>query len=324
MMGLLLAAATATLPPGPVDFKAQDMRIEPKDHRVFLDGDVHLTRGDLHVTGDHAVADYKKPGAPKKAARRQAVQASLGGEAVDHFTVDGKVHVQRGSRTADGERGVLDVPGQTLVLTGTPDLPPVLRDGAETLSGERILLRLDSEDVDVVRPRLILRRSLPAEGAPAGKTATRVIVEAARLQLLKERQVAEFRDDVVVRRGDAVVKSPRMDARYDKDGQLTRLEMRGGVDLKQGDRRATGQNADYDALQKTMVLTGDPKLYDRGDVLSGDRIDLALDTKEVRVVKAKGRLHPEAHKEETAAPAPGGDHRSEQHRAEQSREEGQQ
>ena len=299
MMALLLAAATAGLPPGPVDFKAQDMRIEPKDHRVFLDGDVHLTRGDLNVTGDHAVADYKKAGAPKKAVKHKAgPSTSVGGEAVDHFTVDGRVHVERGARTADGDRGVLDVPAQTLVLTGTPELPPVLRDGSETLSGDRILLRLDSEDVEVVRPRLTLRRSLPAEGTPAGKPGTRVVVEAARLQLLKERHLAEFRDEVVVRRGDAVVKSPRMDARYDQDGQLTRLEMRGGVDLRQGDRRATGKNADYDALKKTMVLTGDPKLYDRGDVLTGDRIDLALETKEVRVEKAKGRLHPEAHQEE--------------------------
>ncbi len=299
MMALLLAAATAGLPPGPVDFKAQDMRIEPKDHRVFLDGDVHLTRGDLNVTGDHAVADYKKAGAPKKAVKHKAApSASVGGEAVDHFTVDGKVHVERGTRTADGDRGVLDVPGQTLVLTGTPELPPVLRDGSETLSGDRILLRLDSEDVEVVRPRLTLRRSLPEEGAPTGKPGTRVVIEAARLQLLKERHLAEFRDEVVVRRGDAVVKSPRMDARYDQDGQLTKLEMRGGVDLRQGDRRATGKSADYDALKKTMVLTGDPKLYDRGDVLTGDRIDLALETKEVRVEKAKGRLHPEAHQEE--------------------------
>ena len=301
MMALSVAAAAtaATLPPGPLDFNAHDMRIEPKDHRVFLDGDVHLTRGDLNVTGDHAVADYKKQGTTKKATKKAAnYKAPQAGEAVDHFTVDGKVHVQRGTRTADGDRGVLDVPGQTLVLTGTPAVPPVLRDGSETLSGDRILLRLDSEDIDVVRPKLTLHRSLPAEGAPAGKTGSRVVVEAARLQLLKERRVAEFRDDVVVRRGDAVVKSPRMDARYDKDGQVTRLEMRGGVDLKQGDRRATGQNADYDALLKTLVLTGDPKLYDRGDVLTGDKIDLALETKEVRVEKAKGRLHPEAHKEE--------------------------
>jgi len=299
MIAFLLLAAAA-LPPGPVDFKAQDMRIEPKGHRVFLDGDVHLQRGDLAVTGDHAVADYKQQAAaaPKKKKQTPA-SASLGGEAVDRFTVDGKVHVERGGRTADGERGVLDVSGQTMVLTGTQEVPPVLRDGPETLSGERIVMRLDNEDVDVVKPRLLLRRSLPAEGAAEkAKPAERVKVEAARMQLFKERRLAQFRDDVVVRRGDTVVRSPRMDARYDKDGQLTLLELRGGVDLRQGDRRATGESADYDALKKLLVLTGDPKLYDRGDVLAGDRIDMALESKEVRVERAKGRLHPEVHKDE--------------------------
>lgn len=303
MIALLLAAAAA-LPPGPVDFKAQDMRIEPKDHRVFLDGDVHLQRGELTVTGDHAVAEYaqeQQKAAPRKKARRKAAQPTLGGEAVKRFTVDGKVHVQRGTRTADGDQGVLDVPGQTLVLTGTPQAPPVLRDGKEMLSGDRILLRLDNEDVDVIRPRLVLHRSLAQEGTPQGKDAMAVKVEAERLQLFKEKRLAQFRDEVVVRRGDAVVKSPRMDARYDQDGQLTRLEMRGGVDMRQGDRRATGRSADYDARQKTLVLTGDPKLYDRGDVLAGERIDLALESKEVRVEKVKGRLHPEQHRDERAS-----------------------
>jgi lipopolysaccharide transport protein LptA len=207
--------------------------------------------------------------------------------------------VQRGSRTADGEQGVVDVPAQTLVLTGTPDSPPVVRDGPETLSGERILLRLDSEDVDVIRPRLVLRRSLMEEGTG---NSTPVKVEAERLVLIQIKRLARFSEDVVVRRGDAVVRSPRMEARYDADGQLTRLELRGGVDVRQGERRATGESADYDAHARTLVLLGDPKLYDQGDVLTGDRIDLALDSKEVRVERARGRLRPEAHKGERGAP----------------------
>lgn len=297
MIGLLLAATAAALPPGPLDFNARDMRIDPKERRVILDGDVHLLRGDLTVTGRHAVAEYADPKSQKGRASRKAAkaEATLGGQAVEKFIVDGKVHVERGARTADGEHGVLDVPAQTLVLTGTPESPPVLRDGSETLSGDRILLRLDSEDVDVVRPKLVLKRSLPSE---TQKSVTPVKVEADRLMLHKEARLARFTDDVVVRRGDAVMKSPRMDARYDGDGQLTTLEMRGGVDLRQGDRRATGQSADYDARAKTLVLLGDPRLYDRGDVLSGDRIDLALDSREVRVEKARGRLRPEAHKDE--------------------------
>ncbi|HEY5676038.1 MAG TPA: LptA/OstA family protein [Myxococcales bacterium] len=299
-MAVLLAAAAA-LPPGPLDFKARSMRIEPRERRVVLEGDVHLNRGDLTVTGEHAIAEYAQQKAtPRKRGRRRAAEETLGGQAVEKFVVDGKVHVQRGTRTADGEHGIVDVPAQTLVLTGAPGSPPLLRDGSETLSGERILLRLDSEDVDVKEPRLTLRRSLAEQGTSA--PAAPMKVEADHLVLLKASRLARFTDDVVIRRGDAVVKSPRMDARYDRDGQLTRLELRGGVDVRQGDRRATGQTADYDAQQRTLVLLGDPRLYDKGDVLAGDRIALSLDSREVRVDKAKGRLRPEAHRAEGTAP----------------------
>ena len=302
MMALLLATASA-LPGGPLEFKARDMRIEPQERRVLLDGDVNLVRGDLNVTGQHAVADYSKeqPAAKSRARGKSSqAEATVGGQTVEKFTVQGNVHVQRGSRTADGEQGVVDVPGQVLVLTGTPDAPPVVRDGSEMLSGERIVLRLDSEDLEVIRPRVVLQRSL-AEGEGPARPA-KVLVEADHLVLLRARRLARFTNDVVVRRGDAVARSPQMEVRYDADGQLTRLELRGGVDVRQGDRRATGESADYDAQARTLVLVGDPKLYDRGDVLTGDRIDLGLDTKEVRVERARGRLRPEVHKNERGAP----------------------
>jgi lipopolysaccharide transport protein LptA len=304
MSAALVLVAAAALPAGPLDFKASDMRIEPQERRVVLEGDVQLVRGDLDVKGRHAVAEYAKErrrAAPKqkRGGRSQAADASFGGQSVERFTVTGDVKVRRGDRTADGEQGVVDVPAQTLVLTGTPDAPPVVRDGSETLSGDRILLRLDSDDLDVVRPKVVLRRSLKQEGsAPAAP----VKVEAAHLVLLQARRLAQFTDDVVLRQGDTVARSPRMEARYDGDGQLTRLEMRGGVDVRQGDRRATGQTADYDARARTLVLQGDPKLYDKGDVLTGDRIDLALDSKEVRVERARGRLRPEIHKGERGEP----------------------
>ena len=309
MIALLCAAAAVqqSVPRGPVDFGADEALMEPRERRTILDGNVRLTRGDLIVTGAHAVAEFapgaQQPEAPPPARRGGKAQRKLpqpkpgvAGQKLQRFTIEGNVHVQRGGRTADGEHGVVDMESETLVLTGRPDAQPVLRDGSETLTGERILLHLDSDDVDVTRPRLVLRRSLPAEGSQT--KAVPVRVEAVRLVLDQARHLARFSDEVVVRRGDATVRSPRMDARYDPTGQLTRLELRGGVDLRQGDRRATGDKADYDAQTRQVVLTGDPRLYDRGDVLSGDRIGLALDSHEVRIDKARGRVRPEIHQGE--------------------------
>lgn len=298
MIALAAALAAAAAPAGPVDFTAQTMRMEPRGRRTLLDGAVRLSRDGMVVTGDRAVVEFapaepQQP--PRKPRRRGRDEAALLGQKVERFTVDGNVHVQRGIRTADGAHGVFDGKAQTLVLTGDGKDDPVLRDGSETLTGDRIVMRLDTEDVDVQKPRLVLRRPVP-EAQDAPQLPTRV--EASRLSLDRSERLARFTDDVVVRRGDVVVRGPRMDAHYDSSGQLTHLYLRGGVELRQGDRRAVAQNADYDARTREVLLTGEPRLFDRGDVLVGERIAMALDSHEVRVERAHGRLRPEAHQDE--------------------------
>ena len=313
MIALALAAVVQqAVPAGPVDFDADQATMEPRDHRTLLDGNVRLRRGDLTVTGDHAIAEFsqqqtERVPAGSKAKKKGKTAAPTGmvvGQQLQRFTIDGHVHVERGQRTADGAHAVVDLPGQTLLLTGTPKDDPLLKDGSETLRGERILLHLENDDVDVARPKLTLRRSLPdGDGKADAKAGARthptpVRVEALKLFLDQVRHVARFSDDVVVHRGDATVRSPRMNALYDASGQVTRLEMRGGVDLRQGDRRSTSRSADYDAQTREVVLTGDPRLYDRGDVLEGDRIGLGLDSRQVKIDKARGSVRPEVHKDE--------------------------
>ena len=304
MIALFAMLAAAAAPSGPVDFTAQTMRMEPRERRTHLDGSVRLSRDGMVVTGDRAVVDFAaEEQAPvrKKPRRRTREETALLGQKLEKFTVDGNVHVQRGNRTADGAHGVYDSKAQTLVLTGDGKEEPVLRDGSETLTGDRIVMRVDTEDVDVQRPKLVVRRPVQEDKEDAD-LPTRV--EAQKLSLDRSARLARFTDDVVMRRGDLVARGPRMDARYDSSGQLTQLHLRGGVELRQGDRRAVAQNADYDARTREMILTGDPRLFDRGDVLVGERIAMALDSREVRVERAHGRLRPEAHQDE-ARPASG-------------------
>jgi lipopolysaccharide transport protein LptA len=295
-LAALLAAASAPRAPGPVDFGAQTMRTEPNERRTVLDGSVRLSRDGLVVTGDHAVVEFAPEVAQQKSPRKAEPKEETGflGQRVERFKVDGNVRVQRGARIAEGAHGVFDAAAQTMELTGDGKEDPVVRDGSEMLSGERIRLRVDTEDVYVDKPRAVLRRSLPDAGG--GPLPTRV--EASKLFLDKSQQLARFSDDVVVRRGDLTVKGPRMDARYDSAGQLTKLALRGGVELRQGDRRATAQSADYDAAAREVLLTGEPRLFDKGDVLSGERIVMALDSHQVRVERARGRLRPEEHQAE--------------------------
>ena len=319
---------SAPAPQGPVRYRADLLRSEPKEHKVTLDGDVHLARGDLVVTGAHAVAELAsekdaskpvppepgkggKPGKPTKAAPAPPSVPGLGN--FQRFTVDGQVHVERAGRTADADHALYDAASQTLTLTGPAAAReglkaspvPVLRDGQEELAGDKIVLRLDRDDVDVVRPKLVLRRSQTAAGnGPESKgPPVPVRIDARTLVIDQDRRVLHFRDEVVLHRGDLLVVGPRLDARYDAGGDIEALTMTGGVLLRQGTRRASGKVATYSATTRRVALTGDPKLVDRGDELQGEKIELAVDTEEVWVEKARGRLHPDEHQGESV-PAP--------------------
>src|SRR4051812_1061778 len=200
-------------PPAPLDFIAQSLRTEPKERRAFLDDAVQISRGDLVVRGDHAVAEFAQEGPaakPGKGKKKPRPAPGLLGSEVRRFVVDGNVRVQRGGRTAEAEHGELDNEAQVLVLTGGKNEDPVLRDGPETLTGERIQMRLDSEDVHVVRPRIVLHRSMTESGDEKAPSPTRV--EAAKLFLDRSERLAHFTEDVVVRRSDMTVRGPRMDA----------------------------------------------------------------------------------------------------------------
>jgi len=278
---------------------------------------VRIARTDLLILGEKAVADLVAPqGAPAAQAGDQKkahdpVQIPGLNEQVQHFVIDGAVHVERADRRADGDHAVYDAPAQTLTLEGPARksalLPegsalPVLRDEKETLSGNKILMHLDSDEIEVDKPHLVLLRS-QAPGADGNAAPVPARVEARAMVIDQDRHVMKFRDQVVLHRADLTVTGPRMIARSGEDGEIDQLEMSGGVQLRKGERRAVGKNAVYDAKKRTVVLTGNPRLYDRGDEMTGDRIEMSLDTDEVWGDRVHARMHTDAHAGESM-PAP--------------------
>ena len=138
--------------PEPIHYEADVLRTDgadPKARVVHLDGHVRFSKGDLVVTGARAVAELAPEGLVKSPV------AGLG--QFKRFTVDGGVHVERGGRTADGEHAVYDSEAQTLSLSGPVPAQggaaaspgPLLRDGREQLTGERVVLLLDRDEVRV-------------------------------------------------------------------------------------------------------------------------------------------------------------------------------
>ncbi len=55
------------------------------------------------------------------------------------------------------------------------------------------------------------------------------------------------------------MQSPVLIAHYDDKGTVTRVEARGGVQVQDKDRSATGARGDFDALKGRLVVTGHPE-----------------------------------------------------------------
>ena len=75
-----------------------------------------------------------------------------------------------------------------------------------------------------------------------------------------------YSGDVEIRQGDILTKSPQATALLTKDGNsLDKLLADDGVEVRQGQRRATGEHGVYTPANETFVLTGDKVVLFDGD-----------------------------------------------------------
>lgn len=157
-------------PKAPITVTADTLEYDYKTNVVVYRGRVQVVQGAVQVKSDtltvtltRAAADTGAKEPPDPGARAQRVR---------DIVAVGNVRIDHGARWATGGRAVLDQTRRTLVLTEDP----VLRDGANEVAGERVVVYLD-EDRSVVEGG---RRRVKAvlypgkeDGPPDDKTAER-------------------------------------------------------------------------------------------------------------------------------------------------------
>jgi len=158
---------------------------------------------------------------------------------------------------------------------------------------------LDTEDVDVQKPRLVLRRPVP-EADQAPQLPTRV--EASRLSL--DRRSAWPASPTTWWCAEATWSSAAAHgAHYDSSGQLTTSTCAAESSCARASA-ARWRRTPITTRAARAAATGEPRVFDRGR-RAGRRADRAgAGYARVRVERAHGRLRPEAHQDE-ARPAPG-------------------
>ena len=171
--------------------------------------------------------------------------------------------------------------------------PDQIEAAVDRLAAELIAGALGLRDGD--GPPMVAAAPSPAAAAPRQKKAPfgfdagaePLSIESDELEAY-QRQGARhllFRKNVRVRQGDLRLTSARLEASYPADSsQPDRLTASGNVILVQGTRNARCDTAVYDRAKAELICQGHAVYREGDDRLSGDRIEIDLETERVRVV----------------------------------------
>ncbi|RMF44684.1 MAG: lipopolysaccharide transport periplasmic protein LptA [Deltaproteobacteria bacterium] len=154
----------------------------------------------------------------------------------------------------------------------------------------------------MIRRFLVLLAGLavlaPAMSAMAAESASPSFDRNAPLEITSDRLEADdnrrqvvFVGQVVGRQDTLTIHCGRLTVEYAEGRQVRRIIALEDVRIIQGDRVATGEQAVYDRQSGSIVLTGNPRVNQGEDFVSGEKITVYLDDRRSLVEGGKqGRV----------------------------------
>jgi lipopolysaccharide export system protein LptA len=128
---------------------------------------------------------------------------------------------------------------------------------------------------------LLLSLPLPlfAEGKlPFTRNEEPIKIKSDNLLTDNARKMATFTGNVAARQGDLTIYADKLVVSYSEEsGDMSSAEVFGNVRIIQGERRAQADHGIYDAKNATIVLDGNPKVFQKSDSVSGKVITYYLD-----------------------------------------------
>ena len=125
----------------PITVTADKLEYDYKANVIVYRGDVVATQGETKIRSDTLTVTLsaEKPGDAPAAAGK-------GSQRLQQIVAVGGVRIDNGTRWATGGRAVFEQGNRTLVLTETP----VLHDGSNEVTGDRVVVYLDENRSEVV------------------------------------------------------------------------------------------------------------------------------------------------------------------------------
>ena len=111
-----------------------------------------------------------------------------------------------------------------------------------------------------------------------GDNEAPLFVKSNTLSLDAKARVFTYRGDVEITREDMRITADVVIGKYDKNNKIQRIICEDNVVITKGTGlRASSDRAVYNVPAATIVLTEGPELFDRGNVLSADKVTVFID-----------------------------------------------
>ncbi len=137
------------------------------------------------------------------------------------------------------------------------------------------------------------RISVPAQKQPE-EVPEPVNIHSDRLIVHQKERQAEFLGHVVTNQKNLLVRCEKLIITYAsandpdlKEGEISRMEFSGGVDIEQKNRKGFCQEATYERPVGRLICIGDPWVTEDDNRIRGERIEYLVDSDEVKVVKPR-------------------------------------
>lgn len=137
------------------------------------------------------------------------------------------------------------------------------------------------------KEREVLKKEAPAEPMEVklGDTGEPIDITSDRVETFSKENLIVFRGNVMARQKDMVIYSDSLEALVFEDGKgIEKVVAGGNVKIQQGLRVANCQKAVFYNRDQRVVLTGDPKVWEGDNLVSGEEIifDIAKNRIEVK------------------------------------------
>ncbi|MGV1100893.1 lipopolysaccharide transport periplasmic protein LptA [Thiovibrio sp. JS02] len=127
----------------------------------------------------------------------------------------------------------------------------------------------------------------PQEAAPAGGKEP-IHIEADRMTSLKNENAVLFEGKVDARQGELVIRSAEMTVYYLSEEEkaklppgegkkMKKLLAKGNVEIQNEGWTATGDNMEYFETERKVILTGNTRVWQDNNLVTGERVVLYLD-----------------------------------------------